>query len=106
MNLKDEVVVVTGASRGIGRASAVAFAGEGARIALAARSKAELEETERQVTAAGGRCLVVPTDLTKAENIEAMVATARKAFGPIDVLVNNAGIAGPTANCEDVKPDD
>jgi len=106
MNLKDEVVVVTGASRGIGRAISVAFAGEGARIALAARSKAELEETERQVTAAGGRCLVVPTDLTKAEDIEAMVATARKAFGPIDVLVNNAGIAGPTANCEDVKPDD
>ncbi len=106
MQLKGEVAIITGGSRGIGRALAVEFAREGARVALAARSQAELEETERQVRAAGGQALVVPTDLAKVEDVDAMVAAARKAFGPVDILVNNAGIAGPTALCEDVKPED
>ncbi len=106
MQLKGEVAIITGASRGIGRALAVAFAREGARVALAARSRAELEETERQVHEVGGQGLVVPTDLARAEDIEALVAAARQAFGPVDILVNNAGIAGPTAPCEDVKPED
>ncbi len=106
MQLKGEVAIITGGSRGIGRALAVEFAREGARVALAARSQAELEETERQVRAAGGQALVVPTDLAKVENVDAMVAATRKAFGPVDILVNNAGIAGPTALCEDVKPED
>jgi len=106
MKLKGEVAIITGASRGIGRAISLEFAREGARLALAARSKTELEETERQVVAAGGQCIVVPTDLTKGEDIEAAVATTRRALGPVDILVNNAGIAGPTANCEDVKPED
>ncbi len=106
MKLKGEVAIVTGAGRGIGRAVALEFAREGARVALAARSRAELDETERQVVAAGGQALVVPTDLIKVDDIEAMVEAARKAFGPVDILVNNAGIAGPTALCEDVKPED
>jgi NAD(P)-dependent dehydrogenase (short-subunit alcohol dehydrogenase family) len=106
MQLKGEVAIITGASRGIGRALAVAFARDGARVALAARSRAELGETERQVHEVGGQALVVPTDLVKAEDIEALVAAARQAFGPVDILVNNAGIAGPTALCEDVKPED
>lgn len=106
MRLKDEVAIVTGGSRGLGRAIAVEFAREGARVVLAARSKAEMEETERQVRAAGGQALIAPTDLAKPEDIEAMVAATRKAFGPVGILVNNAGIAGPTALCEDVKPDD
>jgi NAD(P)-dependent dehydrogenase (short-subunit alcohol dehydrogenase family) len=106
MKLKGEVAIVTGAGRGLGRAIAVEFAREGARVALAARTRTELDETERAVKAAGGQCAIVPTDLSKPEDIEHMVAATRQAFGPIDILVNNAGIAGPTALCEDVKPED
>jgi NAD(P)-dependent dehydrogenase (short-subunit alcohol dehydrogenase family) len=106
MRLKGGVAIITGASRGIGRALAVEFAREGALVALAARSRAELEETQRQVQAAGGRALVAPADLAKEEDIEGLVAATREAFGPVDILVNNAGIAGPTALCEDVKPED
>jgi NAD(P)-dependent dehydrogenase (short-subunit alcohol dehydrogenase family) len=106
MRLRGEVAIITGGSRGIGRALAVEFAREGARVTLAARSVAELQETEGQVRAVGGEALVMPTDLVKAEDVEAMVAATRQAFGPVDILVNNAGIAGPTALCEEVKPED
>ncbi len=84
------VVVITGASAGVGRATAVAFAREGARVALLARGHAGLEAAKADVDAAGGQALVVPTDVSDPDAVEAAAAQVEAAFGPIDVWVNNA----------------
>lgn len=85
-----EVVVITGASAGVGRATAIAFAKRGARIGLLARGAAGLEGARRDVEAAGGQALVLPTDVADAEQVEAAAVQVEQAFGPIDVWVNNA----------------
>jgi 2-deoxy-D-gluconate 3-dehydrogenase len=88
------VAVVTGASRGLGRALALALAEAGARVALAGRSKPDLEETARRIEAAGGGALVVPTDVTRYAEVEALMDRAARELGGLDIVVNNAGIAG------------
>lgn len=85
-----EVVVITGASAGVGRATAIAFAKRGARIGLLARGAAGLEGARRDVEAAGGQALVLPTDVADAEQVEAAAQQVEQTFGPIDVWVNNA----------------
>lgn len=87
------VVVVTGASAGVGRATAVAFARQGAAVALLARGEAGLEGARRDVKAAGGRALVIPTDVSDADQVEAAAALTEREFGPIDVWVNNAMVS-------------
>jgi NAD(P)-dependent dehydrogenase (short-subunit alcohol dehydrogenase family) len=84
------VVVVTGASAGVGRATAQAFAREGAKIGLLARGVAGLEATKREVEALGGSALVLPTDVANADQVEAAAEAVEQQFGPIDVWVNNA----------------
>jgi NAD(P)-dependent dehydrogenase (short-subunit alcohol dehydrogenase family) len=85
-----EVVVVTGASAGVGRATAVAFAKRGARVALLARGLEGLEGARIEVQAAGGEALVIPTDVADPEQVEAAAEQVEKELGPIDVWVNNA----------------
>ncbi len=87
---KPEVVVVTGASAGVGRATVREFAKHGARIGLLARGIDGLEGAKRDVEEAGGKALVLPTDVSDAEAVEAAAAKVEDAFGPIDVWVNNA----------------
>src|SRR5271165_1973625 len=84
--------LVTGASRGIGRASAVALGQAGHRIVVAARDLAKLEETAAEIRTAGGEAFVVAMDLGSSESIKEGIACAAKEFGRIDILVNNAGI--------------
>jgi NAD(P)-dependent dehydrogenase (short-subunit alcohol dehydrogenase family) len=88
----ERTVLVTGAGRGIGRSIALRFAEEGARVALVARTVADLEETARQVAAAGGKGLVLPTDITAPGAAADCVARAEASLGKIDILVNNAGV--------------
>jgi NAD(P)-dependent dehydrogenase (short-subunit alcohol dehydrogenase family) len=91
LDLSGKVAVVTGASRGIGRAIALCLARWGARVSLAARDTDRLEETARMVRDAGGEALTVATDVTQAAQVRAMVDGTVGRFGRIDVLVNNAG---------------
>ena len=88
--------MVTGASRGLGRVMARALAAAGARVALAGRSKPDLEETARQIEGEHGHALVVPTDVTRYADVEALMERAVRELGGLDVVVNNAGIARVT----------
>lgn len=102
MELKDKVAIVTGASQGIGRAISLALAKEGASVVLASRNEAKLEETAQAIKSNGGISLKVRTDVSQEADVKNMVQKTLEAFGTIDILVNNSGIAGPTAKCEDV----
>jgi NAD(P)-dependent dehydrogenase (short-subunit alcohol dehydrogenase family) len=87
------VAVVTGASRGLGRAMAVALAEAGADVALAARAKVDLEETAHQAEGHGVRALVLPTDVSDYAAVERLMGETVSALGRLDVVVNNSGIA-------------
>src|ERR671917_826345 len=90
-NLRDATVVITGASSGIGLATARAFSRRGASVVLAARRLALLEEAARECEELGGRALAVPTDVTDPSQLDDLARSAVSAFGGIDVWVNNAG---------------
>jgi NAD(P)-dependent dehydrogenase (short-subunit alcohol dehydrogenase family) len=89
----DKVVLVTGGSKGIGRAIALALAEDGADVALAARSLEPLEKTAREIEERGRRALAVPTDVTDPQQCRALVERVTGELGGLDVLVNNAGAA-------------
>jgi citronellol/citronellal dehydrogenase len=103
MDVQDKVAVVTGASRGIGRAVAVALAAAGADIVCTARSSeaspsklpGTIDQTAREVEALGRRALAIPTNLANDEEVEAMARRTLAEFGRIDILVNNAGVSAP-----------
>jgi NAD(P)-dependent dehydrogenase (short-subunit alcohol dehydrogenase family) len=99
--LQNKVAIVTGASNGIGRAIAETFAAEGAKTVLVARRAKLLDEVAAGIEAKGGTALPVPADLTSEEQIAALFVRAVKAYGRLDVLVNNAGISTPK-NTEDI----
>ena len=101
MKLNGQVAVITGAGRGIGRAIALAYAREGAKLALAARSEPELQEAVAAVSELAAEAIAVPTDVTSQEDSERLARRAVERFGRIDVLVNNAGISGPIGPLQD-----
>jgi hypothetical protein len=91
-DLDGRVALVTGASSGIGEATALALAEEGARLALAARRTDVLEALVDRIENEGGEALVVPTDVTDDADVEEMIETTHEAFGSLDILINNAGV--------------
>jgi NADP-dependent 3-hydroxy acid dehydrogenase YdfG len=90
--LDDKIVLVTGASRGIGRVIALRFARAGADLVVAARSRGELQELGSEIQAIGRRCLVMPIDLRDPADIHSLARQTIEHFGRIDILINNAGI--------------
>lgn len=92
-SFKENVVIITGASAGIGRALAVLLAKQGAWLSLAARDQERLEALARECETLGGRALVVPTDVAEQAQCQALVERTVQAFGRIDTLINNAGLS-------------
>jgi NAD(P)-dependent dehydrogenase (short-subunit alcohol dehydrogenase family) len=92
-SLEGKVAVITGASRGIGRAIAAAYAAAGARLVLAARTATALESVAAELGLERTACLAVPTDIARAEETDRLLAQTLQRFGRVDILVNNAGIS-------------
>jgi len=101
--MASKVAIVTGAGSGIGRATALALLAEGYAVALAGRKRETLEQTA--ATAAGGRTLVVPTDVTDSQSVQALFDATVAAFGRLDLLFNNAGTAAPPIPLEELTVD-
>ena len=106
MKLRDKVAIITGAGRGIGRATALTLGREGAAISLAARTAAEIKTVAREVRELGAQALPVVTDITREEDVARLVQRTLDAFGRIDVLVNNAGIGIPARDVVDLGLDE
>ena len=104
--LDGKVAIVTGGGGGFGRAIASHFAAEGASVAVTARTKSQLDGTVALIEAAGGRAIAVGGDATNRADVERVVATAREAFGPISIVVNNAGVPGPFGPIGILDPDE
>lgn len=102
-SFKDKVVVVTGATGGVGRATARAFAREGAKVALLARGHEQLAATQSEVTKLGGRALAIPVDVADADQVEAAAEQVEQELGPIDIWVNNA-MASVFAPIREISP--
>jgi len=92
MDLKNKVVLVTGASKGIGKNISITLAKEGAIVVLTSRNKELLEKTQNEIESLGGRALAIPADISKEEEILNLFDKIRESFGKLDVLINNAAI--------------
>ena len=95
--IKGKTVLVTGAGRGIGRAIALAFAAEGARVAVSARTGSELDNLVAEARAAGGETSAFEADLSKRSDVPKLLAAVEAKYGPVEILVNNAGL-GSSSN--------
>ena len=112
MKLSGKVAVVTGASRGVGKAIALALGREGASVVVAARSEREVEEfpgtiyhTAEQIGKEGGTALPIKVDVTRAAEVDAMAQRVLSEFGRVDILINNAGVIGPTMSFLEIPID-
>jgi NAD(P)-dependent dehydrogenase (short-subunit alcohol dehydrogenase family) len=103
--LDGKVAIVTGGSKGIGRAIALAFAGAGASVALAARGEEDLSATTKEIEAAGGAALGVPTDVTEMDQVQRLIDRTVERFGIVDILVNNAGAAPFMSTLDQIRLD-
>jgi 2-deoxy-D-gluconate 3-dehydrogenase len=91
LKLDGKVAIITGGGRGLGRAMCIKFAEAGADVVAASRTRAQLEETAAEVSKTGRKCMIVPTDVTNSQQVNALAEATIKEFGRIDILVNNAG---------------
>ncbi len=102
MRLKDKVAIVTGGGKGIGKAIALAFAREGAKVMVAGRTLSALEETCDEIKSKGGKAKLIQTDVTVEEQVIRLVSKTAGKFGGVDILVNNSGVAGPIVKLADM----
>lgn len=105
MDIKNKVAVVTGASSGIGEATALMLAKAGAKVTIAARREEKLNSLKEKIEKEGGSALVVPTDVTDKKAVENMIRQTKDQFGAVDILINNAGIM-PLSFMKNLKTDE
>jgi len=103
--LEGKVAVIAGAGRGIGRAVAQAFAAEGAALALAARSAGEIQALAAELSARGTNAIAIPTDVTRAPEVQALFVRVRRELGAVDILVANAAANGPIGMVWETDPE-
>lgn len=106
MKLEGKVAIVTGGGGGIGRVIALRFAREGAAVIVAGPTDEKLKSVEKEILDSGGRGLAVRADVADEPDVERMVAAAIGEYGRIDILINNAGVAGPTALVQNISLND
>jgi 3-oxoacyl-[acyl-carrier protein] reductase len=106
VELRDKVIVLTGAGRGAGRSIALSLAGEGARLALASRTESELNAVREEVRALGAEVIALPTDLSDPSQVDGLAQETLKAFGTVDVIINNAGWCPPLRLVHDTTLED
>ncbi len=104
--LEGKVMLVTGASQGLGRVLALTCAQEGANLVISSRSADSLEPVAEEASTSGVEVLTVPADVSRGEDVQELVGAAAERFGKIDVLVNNAGLLGPRVAIEDYPEDE
>ena len=104
--LDDKVAIITGASSGIGRAAALLFARQGAKVVLSARGRERLEAVAEEIRMAGGAVVAVPGDVSEESHHEALVAAAQAEFGGLDIAFNNAGTTGPVGALPSLSMED
>src|SRR6185369_11763443 len=97
MKLQGKIAIITGGGAGIGRTMALRFIQEGAGVVLAGPTEEKIKAVEKEIRDADGRALATLTDVADEGSVEKMVSATLNEFGRIDILINNAGIAGPTA---------
>ncbi len=105
MTIENKIVAITGAGRGIGKATALHLAARGARLVLGARSEEEIAAVAEVISASGSEAIYLKTDVTRRADLDALVSLACERFGGLDVIVNNAGI-GPLSRFDALKVDD
>ena len=105
MTLKEKVVVITGASSGIGEATALMLAERGAKVVLGARRSDRLDDLSKRIAAAGGEAIYAATDVTQRADLSRLVTLARERYGKVDVLLSNAGIA-PISLLDELRVED
>ena len=106
MRLKNKVGIITGGGRGIGEAIALAFAREGARLAIASRTQTELDQVVSQIRDLGGQVQAVRTDVSNRDDVIRLIETTLRSYGQIDILVNAAGVYGPIGPVWDIDVDE
>jgi len=94
MRLRDKVAIVTGGGTGIGKATAAAFASEGAKLVVTARTLSRLEKAAEDIKSRGGEAKAIQTDISDEKQVQRMVAQTLNEYGQIDILVNNSAVAG------------
>ena len=105
-NFKDQVALVTGGGRGLGRALAHALAAEGAAVSVMARTRSEVEETVKSIKDLGGRAVSVAGDVSNTDDVEKIVSITEEQLGPVDLLVNNAGVGGEVKSDWETDPEE
>lgn len=106
IRFKDKVIIITGGNSGIGQATALLFANEGAKVVIAARRENEGQSLVDAISKNGGEAIFVKTDVTKAQDVEAMVNTAVDTYGGLDYAFNNAGVGGNAVPILDYSEED
>ncbi len=106
MRLPDKVAIITGAGSGLGRAAAILFAREGAKVVVAANREKDGEQTVKLIKEAGGDAIMVQVDVTKASDLEKAVKAAVARYGKLDIMLNNAGTPGPGKLIADITEEE